>query len=107
MVNLAFAGWLVWMGVGAGNGCAARYRAASPYYSVNPNSAPAAIYNSSHELIPRSQAELYAGALQAAGVIEKLTIIPGDRHAEAYAGTRLPSGIPVYRDTAEFIRKHG
>ena len=106
VVNVLFAGWIAWSATRGGNDCAAKYRAASPYYSVGSNSAPAAIYNSADEIIPRSQAELYARALRAAGVTEKVTIISGSKHAEAYAGTPLPSGKPVYRDTAEFIRQH-
>lgn len=86
--------------------CPATWRAASPYYSVTSTSSPAAIYNSSNEVIPQSQADLYARALTRAGVVNREKILPGSIHGINYANIRLPDGKRVWRDTADFIRNH-
>src|ERR687885_131409 len=91
-VNLLVTAWAFWTFDKKGSDCSARYKEASPYYSISSKSAPAAIYNSANEAIPESQARLYADRLRAAGVTERLTIIPGTRHAEAYERVVLRSG---------------
>lgn len=86
--------------------CPDTWKAASPYYSVASTSAPAAIYNSSTEAIPQSQADMFALALDQAGVTEQETIIPGSKHGVSYANTVLPNGRTVWQDTADFISSH-
>jgi acetyl esterase/lipase len=105
-VNLLFAGWSTWAVANKGNDCGPAWRAASPYYSVNPSTAPAAIYNSAEEMIPKAQADLYARTLRRAGIAADETIIPGTKHAEAYADHVLPNGKTVWQDTAAFIKAH-
>ncbi len=86
--------------------CRDDWRAGSAYYNVDSNSQPAAIYNSSNETIPRSDADAYADALSAAGVENQKTILEGTKHADAYAADVLPNGKTVWRDTADFIAAH-
>jgi acetyl esterase len=86
--------------------CPDTWKAASPYYWVTPSSAPTDIYNSSSEVIPRSQADLFAQALDQAGVAEQEVILDGSKHGVAYANTVLPNGRTVWQDTTDFIKAH-
>lgn len=63
---------------------------------VNSQTPPFAIFNSTDELIPVSQAEAMNTALNAAGIPHKLTLFPGTRHAVAYAADAMAPTIQWY-----------
>jgi acetyl esterase len=77
--------------------CADRWSEASPLEQVTPASAPIYLANSTDELIPLSQAEEMARALQQAGVPHVLRVLQGHEHAKAYEDQ-------VWNQTVEFLR---
>jgi acetyl esterase/lipase len=74
-------------------GCAATERAASPISYVDPSDAPILLVNSEDELIPADQATVMADALDAAGVPNRLVILPGDAHAQSYRDTQWDDAV--------------
>jgi acetyl esterase/lipase len=73
--------------------CPARYRHASPTGQVDPSDPPMLIVNSSHEIVPLSQAQEMARALAAARVEYSLLVITGRRHAANYLSAALAPTI--------------
>jgi dipeptidyl aminopeptidase/acylaminoacyl peptidase len=73
--------------------CPARYRQASPTGQVDPSDPPMLIVNSSHEIVPLSQAREMARALAAARVEYSLLVITGRRHAANYLSAALAPTI--------------
>ncbi|MGP0030353.1 MAG: alpha/beta hydrolase [Acidimicrobiales bacterium] len=69
--------------------CDATYAAASPLDHVTSSTSPMLIANSTNEIIPLTQAQDMDNALMAAGVPQELDVIPGNRHASAYASVEL------------------
>ncbi|MFN2488640.1 MAG: alpha/beta hydrolase [Actinomycetota bacterium] len=86
--------------------CPRKWRRGSPFYQVTRATSRAAIYNSSDETIPRSQARKYARALRRAGIAHKKVVIPGSGHALAYIDHMLGNGRTVWEDTVHYIKKH-
>jgi hypothetical protein len=69
--------------------CGAQYVAASPFDHVTSGTSPMLLANSTQEIIPLSQAQDMDTALIAAHVTQELDVIPGHRHASAYANVEL------------------
>lgn len=72
---------------------------ASPITYVDASDSPMYIANGTSELVPFSQAEVMAAALDEAGVPVELVPVPGNDHAEAYQDR-------VWESTLEFLRTH-
>lgn len=72
---------------------------ASPITYVDASDSPMYIANGTSELVPFSQAEVMAAALDGAGVPVELVPVPGNDHAEAYQDR-------VWESTLEFLRTH-
>ncbi|HEV7622640.1 MAG TPA: alpha/beta hydrolase [Amnibacterium sp.] len=68
-----------YLGCGTTSPCAAVARA-STINHVKRGDPPMLVINSEHELVPRSQADRFAAALQAKGVSHRLVIGPGNFH---------------------------
>jgi len=66
------------------DGCPDRWAQASPPTHVDASDAPFLLVNSTDELVPLTQAETMAGRLRAAGVDQRLDVLPGTRHALDY-----------------------
>ena len=73
-----------------GAACAGPLREASPLTYVDGSDAPMLLANSTHELIPLSQATEMAEALREANVLVRLIEIPGSAHGVYY----LPAPVP-------------
>jgi acetyl esterase/lipase len=86
--------------------CRQRWRRASPLSRIRRTTAPTAIFNSRHEVIPRSQATLYARALARNEIPVRKSLILGHLHALAYRNVVLGSGRTVLEATARFIKRH-
>jgi acetyl esterase/lipase len=93
----AFAPLFEYLGCPKGSCSANLIRAASPSSHIKNNDPPFLIYNSANELIPRSQATDMGAALHAAGVSEKVVIVPGTQHGEAYL-PEVDTDILTYLD---------
>lgn len=57
---------------------------ASPSEHVTATAPAFLIFNSAHELVPRSQATDMGKVLRAAGIPEKVVIVPGSQHGQSY-----------------------
>lgn len=55
------------------------------------------IFNSADELVPSDQASAMGAALAEAGVPQRVTILPGTRHSQAYAEDALAPTIAFFR----------
>jgi acetyl esterase len=87
-----------------GNADARRYAdghaaALSPATYVSSDDAPIFLANSTHELVPLRQATAMAAKLSRAGVIHRLLVLPGTRHAVAY---ERDAWLP----TLAFLQRH-
>lgn len=78
--------------------CPAAYAEASPAERLSGSRAAFLLWNSAAELIPRSQADLFAAAAARAGVRVEERILPGARHANQYAGQALDGSIAFLLD---------
>lgn len=65
--------------------CAAKAAAASPALHTTPGDPPVFLVNSTDELVPASQMNELADNLRAHGDTARTLLLPGDRHATAYA----------------------
>jgi dipeptidyl aminopeptidase/acylaminoacyl peptidase len=63
--------------------CPEKAAEASPVTHVDKTDAPMLVVNSTNELVPESQAEAIAAALDKAGVVYQKVIVPGSKHASA------------------------
>ncbi len=64
--------------------CPDRYTSASPVNQIDRSDPPMLIANSSHEIVPLSQAAEMAQRLANAGIPRQLVVVPGSRHAADY-----------------------
>jgi len=87
----AFATLFNFLGCPTGHCSSQLLREASPSNHVTAQAPAFQIFNSSDELIPRSQATEMGDLLRSAGVPEQVTIIPGSQHGEAYLPTVSPA----------------
>ncbi len=78
--------------------CPDAYASASPVVQVTKAAPPMFLANSETELVPVSQLYEMANALNAAGRSSTLLVVPGDRHADAYADVALAPSI-AFLDT--------
>lgn len=69
--------------------CAKEYAKASPVTKVSDSTPPMFLASSEQDLVPASQAYEMANALNEHGVVSVLLLVPGDRHADAYADVAL------------------
>jgi acetyl esterase/lipase len=72
---------------------------ASPISHIDKTDAPMLIANSDHELVALSQATSMDAALKAAGVVERLVVFPGNRHAHAF-------GDDIWGQTVAFLGQY-
>ena len=72
---------------------------ASPISHVDATDAPMLLANSEHELVKLSQATTMHAALQSAGVVDQLVVLPGVRHAQAF-------GADVWKQTVSFLARY-
>ena len=79
--------------------CAGRWAQASPTTHVDGSDAPLLLVNSTAELVPLVQAEAMSGRLRAAGVEQRLDVLPGARHALDYRADAWPA-------TLDFLARH-
>jgi acetyl esterase/lipase len=79
--------------------CPQTWAEASPIEHVDRTDAPVFIANSTHEIVPVANATTMAERLRAAGVPVVLRILPGARHATAYARD-------VWDDTVSFVARY-
>lgn len=77
--------------------CPQRWRDASVPAHVSADDPPALLFNSRDELILVGQARAAAAAFAAHHVPHELVLLPGDRHASAYASTALPATVAFFR----------
>jgi len=73
--------------------------AASPVTHVDPTDAPVLLVNSDAEIIGLDQATTMDAALRRAAVPDRLIVLPGDLHAQAY-------GDQVWGDTVAFLERY-
>ncbi len=73
--------------------CAKEYAKASPVTQVSDATPPMFLASSQEDLVPASQAYEMANALNEHGVVSVLLVVPGDRHADAYADVALAPTI--------------
>jgi hypothetical protein len=69
--------------------CAKEYARASPVTQVSDSTSPMFLASSEQDLVPASQAYEMANALNEHGVVSVLLLVPGNRHADAYADVAL------------------
>jgi len=82
--------------------CADRWAQSSPLTHVDRTDAPLLLLNSTDELVPLTQAESMSGRLRAAGVDQRLDLLPGTRHALDYRADAWPATVEflaLYLDT--------
>lgn len=79
--------------------CPQTWADASPIEHVDRTDAPAFIANSTREIIPLANATTMAARLRAVGVPVVLRILPGSRHATAYAAD-------VWDETLSFLARY-
>jgi acetyl esterase/lipase len=79
--------------------CATIQRAASPASHVDATDAPMLLAHSDHEFVPLDQATRMDDALRHAGVTDQLVVLPGTRHANAYAAD-------IWPQTVAFLEAH-
>lgn len=77
--------------------CPGTYRAASPVMGVAGSRAAFMIWNSSSELVPRPQADEFAGAAVRAHVRVAERVLAGDLHAAEYSGQALGPSVAFLR----------
>ena len=88
-----------------GHACAGPLRDASPLTYVDASDAPMLLANSTHEVIPLSQATEMAAAFRNAHVPFQLLEIPGTAHGFYYLHSRIPgSGATVLNTAIAFLR---
>src|SRR6266571_4936114 len=88
-----------------GHACAGPLRNASPLTYVDASDAPMLLANSTHEVIPLSQATEMAAAFREAHVPIRLLEIPGTAHGFSYLLSRIPgSGDTVLNTAIAFLR---
>jgi len=88
-----------------GYACAGPLRDASPLTYVDASDAPMLLANSTHEVIPLSQATEMAAAFRNAHVPFQLLEIPGTAHGFYYLLSRIPgSGDTVLKTAIAFLR---
>lgn len=73
--------------------CRGRLAAASPLSHVSPSSPPMLLVNARRELVPLRQAERMEDALAAAGVGQRLLVVPGALHGRELAPHALAPTI--------------
>jgi acetyl esterase/lipase len=89
-----------------GHACAGPLRDASPLTYVDASDAPMLLANSTHEVIPLSQATEMAEALRAANVPVRLIEVPGSAHGGYYLLAPIPgSGGTVLEACIAFLRE--
>jgi acetyl esterase/lipase len=90
-----------------GPSCQANLAAASPVTHVDSTDSTMLIVNSSNEIIPFQQAQEMADADKRAGVPYELVQVPGDKHAQAYLTSTVPtmSNETVAEISMSFLQK--
>ncbi len=86
--------------------CSDTWSAASSVNHVSPVTRPTYVANSDNEQIPLGIAQHYVDTLNANGVPNAFTVVPGTAHAKAYEGHVLPDGKTVLQDTADWLLGH-
>lgn len=76
--------------------CQSEWIANSPVYYCNQQTSPMLVVNSTHELMPLDQATIMDAKLTAKGVPHELRILPGNKHASAYANIVWPQTIAFF-----------
>lgn len=79
--------------------CTALWRAMSPLFQVDPDSAPTYLINSEAELVPAAHTRAMARALRREGVPVQVDILPGEVHGIRLAPQVLPNIL-------EFLEQH-
>lgn len=78
--------------------CPEQWADASPVSHVDPTDAPLLLVNSTNELVPLDQAREMADRLQAAGVVHRLDVLPGGRHAQDFS-------VDEWKPTVAFLQR--
>lgn len=73
--------------------CATKARAASPLAQVRAGAPPMLVANSTHEMIPLSQATAFAAAARRGGVDIDLRVIEGTKHSTQYGAAMWPETL--------------
>lgn len=78
--------------------CAERWQEASVLPDVRPDDPPTLLFNSSDEIVPLSQPRDLVERLTADHVPCRLVVLPGHRHAIAYADEAIAATITFFRE---------
>ena len=81
--------------------CEALWRAMSPLFQVDPQTAPTYLINSETELVPAAQARALTRKMQSEGITVRVDIVPGTVHGLRLAPEALPEILAFLEDHLE------